>query len=92
MNFLRDHRYDPTEIYNDEFLEDIQKIPDPKQEPCSMIEDFLYILRTLGAWCANHAALALLIQAEKLKVKTPYERHYLLFNVVVSLFIKIRYV
>ncbi|XP_046742066.1 endoribonuclease Dcr-1 isoform X3 [Diprion similis] len=90
MNFLCDHRYDPTEIYNDEFLEDIQKIPDPKQEPCSMIEDFLYILRTLGAWCANHAALALLIQAEKLKVKTPYERHYLLFNVVVSLFIKIR--
>ncbi|XP_048515053.1 endoribonuclease Dcr-1 isoform X2 [Athalia rosae] len=90
MNFLCDHRYDPTEIYTDEFLEDIQKIPDPKQEPCSMIEDFLYILRTLGAWCANHAALALLIQAEKLKVKTPYERHYLLFNVVVSLFVKIR--
>ncbi|XP_046424425.1 endoribonuclease Dcr-1 isoform X2 [Neodiprion fabricii] len=90
MNFLCDHRYDPTEIYNDEFLEDIQKIPDPKQEPCSMIEDFLYVLQTFGAWCANHAALALLIQAEKLKVKTPYERHYLLFNVVVSLFIKIR--
>ncbi|XP_015607218.1 endoribonuclease Dcr-1 isoform X2 [Cephus cinctus] len=90
MEFLRDHRYDPTEIYNEEFLEDIQKIPDPTDKPCEMIEDFLYVLRTLGPWCADRAALALLILTEKLKVKTPYERHYLLFNVVASVFIKIR--
>ncbi|XP_012286436.1 endoribonuclease Dcr-1 [Orussus abietinus] len=90
MEFLKDHRYDPTEIYNDEFLEDIQKIPDPREKPCEMMEDFLYILKTLGPWCADRAALALLILTEKLKVKTPYERHYLLFNLVSSVFIKIR--
>lgn len=92
LNFLKDHRYDPTEIYTDEFLEDIQKIPDPTQKPCEMIGDFLYILRTLGPWCADRAALALIMLSEKLKVKTPYERHYLLFNMVESLFIKMRYV
>ncbi|XP_043480045.1 endoribonuclease Dcr-1 [Leptopilina heterotoma] len=90
LNFLKDHRYDPTEIYTDEFLEDIQKIPDPTQKPCEMIGDFLYILRTLGPWCADRAALALIMLSEKLKVKTPYERHYLLFNMVESLFIKMR--
>ncbi|EFN77602.1 Endoribonuclease Dcr-1 [Harpegnathos saltator] len=88
--FLRDHRYDPTEIYNDEFFEDIQKIPDPREKPLEMMQDFLYILETLGPWCADRAALALLILTEKLKIKTPYERHYLLLNMVASVFIKIR--
>ena len=90
MNFLKDHRYDPTEIYTEEFFEDIKKIPDPTQKPCEMIEDFLYILQTLGPWCADRAALALIMLSEKLKSKTPYERHYLLFNMVESIFVKIR--
>ncbi|XP_051158648.1 endoribonuclease Dcr-1 isoform X2 [Leptopilina boulardi] len=90
LSFLNDHRYDPTEIYTEEFLEDIQKIPNPTEKPCEMINDFLYILKTLGPWCADRAALALIMLSEKLKIKTPYERHYLLFNMVESLFIKIR--
>ncbi|KAK1137182.1 hypothetical protein K0M31_001706 [Melipona bicolor] len=90
MEFLRDHRHDPTEIYNEEFYEDIQKIPDPIDKPFEMMQDFLYILETLGPWCADRAALALLILTEKLKIKTPYERHYLLLNMVASVFTKIR--
>ncbi|XP_076750079.1 endoribonuclease Dcr-1 [Xylocopa sonorina] len=90
IEFLRDHRYDPTEIYNEEFYEDIQKIPDPTEKPFEMMQDLLYILETLGPWCADRASLALLILTEKLKVKTPYERHYLLLNMVASVFVKIR--
>lgn len=90
IEFLRDHRHDPTEIYNEEFYEDIQKIPDPTEKPFEMMQDFLHILETLGPWCADRAALALLILTEKLKIKTPYERHYLLLNMVASVFIKIR--
>ncbi|KOC66705.1 Endoribonuclease Dicer [Habropoda laboriosa] len=90
IEFLRDHRHDPTEIYNEEFYEDIQKIPDPTEKPFQMMQDFLHILETLGPWCADRAALALLILTEKLKMKTPYERHYLLLNMVASVFMKIR--
>lgn len=90
MNFLDDHRYDPTEIYQDEFLEDIQKIPDPTAKPREMLQDFSIILETLGPWCADRAALSLLVLAEKLKIKTPYERHYLLLNMIASVMIKIR--
>ncbi|XP_015125778.1 endoribonuclease Dcr-1 [Diachasma alloeum] len=90
MTFLDDHRYDPTEIYQDEFLEDIQKIPDPTEKPQEMLQDFLTILETLGPWCADRAALSLLTLSEKLKIKTPYERHYLLLNLVGSVMIKIR--
>ncbi|XP_053994558.1 endoribonuclease Dcr-1 isoform X1 [Hylaeus volcanicus] len=90
IEFLRDHRHDPIEIYTDEFYEDIQKIPDPTKKPFEMMQDFLYILQTLGPWCADRAALALLILTEKLKIKTPYERHYLLLNMVASVFTKIR--
>ncbi|EZA50771.1 Endoribonuclease Dcr-1 [Ooceraea biroi] len=90
IEFLRDHRYDPMEIYTEEFYEDIQKIPDPIQKPFEMLQDFLHILETLGPWCADRAALALLILTEKLKIKTPYERHYLLLNMMTTVFIKIR--
>ncbi|XP_057322271.1 endoribonuclease Dcr-1 isoform X2 [Microplitis mediator] len=90
MNFLDDHRYDPTEIYQDEFLEDIQKIPDPTAKPRELLQDFSIILETLGPWCADRAALSLLVLAEKLKIKTPYERHYLLLNMIASVMIKIR--
>ncbi|XP_063986655.1 endoribonuclease Dcr-1 [Diachasmimorpha longicaudata] len=90
MSFLNDHRHDPTEIYQDEFLEDIQKIPDPTEKPREMLQDFLTILETLGPWCADRAALSLLTLSEKLKIKTPYERHYLLLNLVGSVMIKIR--
>ncbi|KAJ8664854.1 hypothetical protein QAD02_006516 [Eretmocerus hayati] len=90
ISFLKDHRYDPTEIYDEEFLEDIKKIPNPTEKPFEMIEEFLHILETLGLWGADRAALIFLQLIEKLKIKTPYDRHYLLLVVVSTLFVKIR--
>ena len=48
QSFLNDHRYDPTEIYQDEFLEEIKDIPDPKMDPFSILEDFLAVLNSMG--------------------------------------------
>ncbi|KAK3931803.1 Endoribonuclease Dcr-1 [Frankliniella fusca] len=90
LTFLNDHRYDPFEIYDEEYREDLQGIPDPKIDPLNIMNDFLDILRTLGPYCADRAALIYLVQIEKLKIKTPYERHYLLLCMVSSVMIKIR--
>lgn len=46
--FLHDHRYDPFEIYDEEYREDLQGIPDPKLDPLVIMNEFLDILRTLG--------------------------------------------
>lgn len=48
LMFLTDHRYDPFEIYDEEYREDLQGIPDPKIDPFSIMNEFLEILRTLG--------------------------------------------
>lgn len=90
LTFLTDHRYDPFEIYDEEYREDLQGIPDPKIDPLNIMNEFLDILRTLGPYCADRAALIFLVQIEKLKIKTPYERHYLLLCMVSSVMIKIR--
>jgi len=55
-----------------------------------MIADFLEILKTMGPYCADKAALTLLYMVEKFKVKTPYERHYVLLCIVSTLLIQIR--
>ena len=44
----------------------------------------------MGAYCADKAALQQLMQIEKLKIKTPYERHFLLLCLVSTTFIQIR--
>lgn len=44
----------------------------------------------LGPWCADRAAFALLIKIDNLKVKTPYERHYLLLVMLQTVFIHVR--
>ena len=56
----------------------------------TFLNDFLVILNELGAYCADKAALQQLIQIEKLKIKTPYERHFLLLCLVSTTFIQIR--
>lgn len=65
-------------------------IPDPKEQPLTFLNEFLVILDELGAYCADKAALQQLIQIEKLKIKTPYERHFLLLCLVSTTFIQIR--
>lgn len=88
--FLHDHRYDPSEIYEDEFLEELKYIPDPKQQPLQLLDDFLHVLEDMGPWCADQAALSILAHIEKLKVKVPYERHYLLLCMVTTVMVTIR--
>lgn len=48
QEFLDDHRYDPTEIYDDEFLDDLKNIPDPKVDPYNILSDFHEVLKTMG--------------------------------------------
>ena len=50
----------------------------------------MFFFNISGPWCADRAALVLLVQLEKLKVKTPYERHFLLLCMVSSVMVKIR--
>lgn len=88
--FIQDHRFDMSEIYSDEFEEEMKAIPDPKKEPLDCLDQFLAILDEFGAWGADRAALNLIMQIEKLKIKTPYERHYLLLCLVSTTLIQVR--
>lgn len=89
--YILDHRYDPSEIYGgDEFKDELANIPDPKHEPLKCIDEFLLILDELGVYCADKAALMLLMHIEKQKVKIPYERHYLLLCLVSTTLIQVR--
>lgn len=54
VEFLEDHRYDPSEIYEEEFVDDIKDIPSPKRDPNSIIEDFQNILHTMGKSSFSH--------------------------------------
>lgn len=87
--YILDHRYDPSEIYGD-YEDELANIPDPKDEPLKYIEEFLFILNELGVYCADKAALMLMMHIEKQKVKTPYERHYLLLCLVSTTLIQVR--
>lgn len=88
--FLKDHRFDPSEIYSDEFSEELEGIPDPKKDPLECLDIYLEILNDMGPWCADKAAHNLLLQIEKQKVKTPYERHYLLLCLIFTMFVEVR--
>lgn len=88
--FIEDHRFDLSEIYSDEFEEEMKAIPDPKKEPLECLDQFLAILDEFGAWGADRAAVNLIMQIEKLKIKTPYERHYLLLCLVSTTLIQVR--
>ncbi|XP_034662290.1 uncharacterized protein LOC117897508 isoform X1 [Drosophila subobscura] len=82
-SFLVDHRYDPFEIYGmDQFMEDLKDIPDPKLDPLYVIDSLLVVLHEMGPWCTQRAAHHFYQSNEKLKVKTPHERHYLLYCLV----------
>lgn len=88
--FLLEHRYDPSEIYDDDLLEELKEVPNPKDTPLQLLNDFLEILEDLGPWGADKAALHILSKIEKLKVKVPYERHYLLLCLISSTLVTIR--
>lgn len=89
LAFLKDHRYDPNEIYEG-FMEELQDVPNPTLEPEEIFKELLDVLHNLGPWSTDRAALVLLLQIEKLKVTTPYERHFLLLCMTSSVLVKIR--
>lgn len=88
--FIIDHRFDPSEIYSDEFLEELRQVPDPKVQPLEILNEILHVLEDLGPWAADQAALSALAFIEKLKVKIPYERHYLLLCMISTVMVSIR--
>ncbi|XP_028173696.1 endoribonuclease Dcr-1-like, partial [Ostrinia furnacalis] len=90
MEFIMEHRYDPTEIYGEDMYEEFKNIPDPTIEPKFIFKQFLYVLDELGPYAADKAAFSLLAKLEKLKIKVPYERHFLLLCLCTSVFVKIR--
>lgn len=48
VSFLEDHRYDPSEIYEGELLEELKTVPDPTEEPLNIINDFMDVLNKMG--------------------------------------------
>lgn len=57
-------------------------IPDPKLDPLIVLDSLLTVLHEMGPWGTQRAAHHFYQRNEKLKVKTPHERHYLLFCLV----------
>lgn len=90
ISFLNDHRFDPLEIYSDEFVDDWKNVADPKLLPLSLLYEFLDILLDLGPFTAKKAALHFIVQIEKFKIKTAYERHFLLLSLASSVFHQVR--
>ncbi|KAL0276264.1 UNVERIFIED_CONTAM: hypothetical protein PYX00_003870 [Menopon gallinae] len=88
LRFLDDHQFNPSEMY--EGYVDEMDIPDPTCEPREILLELLHVYRTLGPWSADRAALVLLIHLEKLKVATPYERHFLILCMTFTVILKIR--
>ncbi|KAJ8704864.1 hypothetical protein PYW08_012184 [Mythimna loreyi] len=90
LDFIEDHRHDPTEIYGDEMYDEFMSIPHPTIDPKNIFKQFLYVLEQLGPYAADKAAICLLTRLEKLKIKIPYERHFILMCLCTTVFIKIR--
>ena len=67
----------------------IAEILDPTLMPMQIISDFLGNLSKLGVWCADRAALILMIKIDKLKTREKYERHFLSLSVLFSFMVRI---
>ena len=89
-DWINDQNYSLADTYGDEFGDLIADIPDPTLAPLGLVEDFEAILTELGVWCADRAALILMIKIDKLKVREKYERHFLLLSILFTAMVKIR--
>merc|ERR1719450_291341 len=88
--WIIDQNYSLYDTYGEEFGDLIAEIPDPALAPLQIIKDFTNILSELGVWCADRAALILMIKIDKLKTREKYERHFLLLSVVFTVMVRIR--
>lgn len=68
----------------------IEPIPNPIELPTKMLCDFGTVLETLGVWCAERAALILVIKLEKLKTCEKYERHFLILSTLYTEMIRVQ--
>jgi endoribonuclease Dicer len=89
-DWVEDQNYSLYDTYGDEFGDLIADIPDPTIAPLQIIRDFEAILTELGVWCADRAALILMIKIDKLKTREKYERHFLLLSILFTLMVRIR--
>ena len=89
-SFFSLHHFSLLEIYGAEFQDLIEDVPDPTILPIQLLDDFVYIKKTLGLWSAERAALLMIIKIDKLKTREKYERHYLLLSVLYTEMVKIR--
>ena len=67
--WIIDHNCSLYETYGDDL---IAEILDPTLTSIQIISDFLEILSELGVWCADIAALILMIKIDKLKTRKNY--------------------
>eukprot|EP00090_Calanus_glacialis_P013551 TRINITY_DN22218_c0_g1_i1.p1 TRINITY_DN22218_c0_g1~~TRINITY_DN22218_c0_g1_i1.p1 ORF type:complete len:1958 (-),score=615.01 TRINITY_DN22218_c0_g1_i1:364-6237(-) len=88
--WIIDQNYSLYDTYGEEFGDLIADIPDPALAPLQILQDFTDILGELGVWCADRAALILMIKIDKLKTREKYERHFLLLSVLFTLMVRIR--
>jgi len=88
--WIIDQNYSLYDTYGEEFGDLIADIPDPALAPLQIIQDFTDILGELGVWCADRAALILMIKIDKLKTREKYERHFLLLSVLFTVMVRIR--
>ena len=49
--FLDNHRYDPVEVYGEEYREFCLGVPDPKKQPVAILDNIETVLDELGACC-----------------------------------------
>lgn len=90
LDFIEQNNYNLLAIYGDDFIDDVQNIPDPSEIPKNFLNDFLDVLRTMGPWCADKVALHILCQIHRLLTTSCYERHFILLLLLQTEMIKIR--
>ncbi|XP_058059777.1 endoribonuclease Dcr-1 [Anopheles bellator] len=73
-----------------EFRRELRSIPDPKTAPLRYLHQYLELLEEFGPWGADRGALELLATIEKEKIRTPYERHFLLLCMVSTVLVQVR--
>ncbi|XP_035894675.1 endoribonuclease Dcr-1 [Anopheles stephensi] len=74
----------------DDLRRELRSIPDPTVAPLSYLHQYLDLLTEFGPWGADRGALELLTTIEREKIHTPYERHFLLLQLVSTVLVTTR--
>ncbi|XP_050071752.1 endoribonuclease Dcr-1 [Anopheles maculipalpis] len=74
----------------DDLRRELRSIPDPTVAPLAYLHQYLDLLDEFGPWGADRGALELLTTIEREKIHTPYERHFLLLQLVSTVLVTTR--